>query len=276
MCNNVLMTLEADFIAPDPEISKIETAKRKELITWFADVVDKAVVGFIVSGSMGYGADYSVKESSDIDMQLLVTPTSAPILLDSGVFDEAELKKALHGYLARTYGQFSLVFQKDGVNMECHFWDADAFTDAITFRAGETKRLRSNIDTPSTDHGFSFKRDESIKDYYGELVDGHPVGAFPSYRIENNTLYLCRPITNILGLPQVIKTNEALDAAIETSWSEAVNRLAEHTVDGRLDLDKFNIENTLPGKNKMSQDVLDAVRQKTRNQLNSVNINFSG
>lgn len=41
----------------------------------------KAVVGLIVSGSMVYGYDYSVKETSDVDMQLLVTPETVNELL---------------------------------------------------------------------------------------------------------------------------------------------------------------------------------------------------
>lgn len=267
------MTLEAHFIAPDPAVSERETIKRNELIAWFSALIDEAVVGFIVSGSMGFGANYSVKESSDIDMQLLVTPDTVSSLFDVCTFNEAELKTAIDGYRAGVFQQFSLVFEKDGVSMECHFWDADAFVDAITFKVGETKRLRSGIDTPSTDHGFSFARDESIKDYYGEIIDGYPVGLFPSYRVENKTLYLCRPITNILGLPRVVKTSDTIDAAIVTTWSETIARLAKHADGARIDLEEYSIENTFPGKNKMRQDILNSVRQKTRELLDASGVN---
>jgi hypothetical protein len=270
------MTLEAAFTPPDKAVSEAETAKRDKLISWFAELVHDSVVGYIVSGSMGYGANYSVKESSDIDMQLLVTPATVTSLSKLGVFDEQELAKALDGYLANAYGQFSLVFQKDGVSMECHFWDSQAFYDAITYKVQATARLRSGIDTPSTDHGFSFAREESIQDYYGEMVHGVPVGTFPSFRVVRETLYLCRPITNILGLPRVEKTTDALQAAISQTWDETVARLAKHSEGGVLDLTKFNIENTLPGKNKMRQDVLDEIRQKTREKLDALGINYTG
>lgn len=218
------MALEPDFTPPVKVVSEAETAKRNNLIDWFAQIIDEAIVGFIVSGSMGYGANYSVKKYSDVDMQLLVTPETVAKLKTVGIFDEPELEKAIAGYLAGVYYQFSLVFRKNGVSMECHFWDFQKFIDAITYKVDETRRLRSSIDTPSTDHGFSFARDESIKDYYGEMIDGYSVGAFPSYREENGILYLCRPITNILGLPRVIKTNPQLEAAIGRTWDETVAR----------------------------------------------------
>lgn len=268
------MALEANFIPPETAVTELETAKRNELIKWFSEVIDKAVVGLIVSGSMGYGYNYSVKETSDVDMQLIVTPETVSKLRELDFFEASELDKAISGYHAGVFGQFSLVFQKDGVSMECHFWGLDDFIKAITYQASETKRLRLGIETPSTDHGFSFTRDESVKDYYGEIINGYAVGVFPSYREENNTLYLCRPITNILGLPRIEKSNSELDSAIDQTWSETIKRLAPFAENGAVDLAKYNIENTLPGKNKMRQDILDAIRQKTREKLEANSVAF--
>lgn len=269
------MALEANFILPDKTVSEAETKKRNELIKWFSEAIDSTVVGLIVSGSMGYGYDYSVKETSDVDMQLIITPETVGKLKELDIFDPIELEKALTGYLAGVYAQFSLVLQKDGVNMECHFWDLSAFIAAITYQTSETKRMRSSIDTPSTDHGFSFARDESIKDYYGEIINSYAVSVFPSYREENDTLYLCRPITNILGLPRVEKSNDELLVAMGKTWDESIKRLASFVENGTIDLTKYSIENTLPGKNKMRQDVLDAVRQKTRENLTENNIPYT-
>ena len=257
------MALEANFTPPEKAVSETETAKRSELIKWFSEAIDDAVVGLIVSGSMGYGYDYSVKETSDVDMQLLVTPETVGKLKELDFFEANELDKAISGYKAGVFGQFSLVFQKDGVSMECHFWGLDDFIKAVTYQASETKRLRSGIETPSTDHGFSFTRDESVKDYFGEMVGKYAVGVFPSYREENDVLYLCRPITNILGLPRIEKSNPELDEAIDQTWNETIKRLVPFAENGTVDLAKYNIENTLPGKNKMRQDKLEEIRQKT-------------
>ncbi|MCA9329519.1 hypothetical protein KDA11_02650 [Candidatus Saccharibacteria bacterium] len=59
------MSLDPNFIPPPQSVSETETAKREELIHWFSEFIDDAVVGFIVSGSMGYGANYSANQSSD-------------------------------------------------------------------------------------------------------------------------------------------------------------------------------------------------------------------
>lgn len=270
------MTLEPNFVPPDKAISKAETAKRNELIAWFGGVVDNSVVGFLVSGSMAYGANYSVKPSSDIDMQLLVTPDTVTNLSTLGLFNGLELEKAVTGYLEQIYGQFSLVFTKDGVSMECHFWDSQAFMDTITYKAVETKRLRSDVTVASTDHGFSFARIESVVDYYGEMVKDYPVGILPSYREVDGTLYLCRPVTNILGLPRIEKTNPELDAAMESTWYETITRLGTIAKDNRLDLNIYNIENALPGKNKMRPDILATIRQRTRDELDSIALNYTG
>lgn len=270
------MALEVNFTPPKKAVTEAETAKRNELIRWFYEAVNNSVVGLIVSGSMGYGYDYSVKETSDVDMQLIVTTETVKKLYELDCFEARELDKAISGYLAGLFGQFSLVFQKNAVSMECHFWDLSAFIAAITYRAGETKRLRTSIEAPSTDHGFSFNREESVKDYFGEMVGEYAVGVFPSYRQEGDTLYLCRPITNILGLPRIEKSNSELDNAIDHTWSETVKRLALFAENGNIDLAKYNIENTLPGKNKMRQDVLESIRQKTREKLKANKIAFSG
>lgn len=268
------MSLEPNFTIPENSISEAETKKRNQLIEWFSNYIDEAIVAMIVSGSMGYGFDYSVKETSDIDMQLVVTPQTVKRLKNLEVFNKSKLEKAIDGYLAGKYGQFSLVFAKDGVNLECHFWDLNDLIDAITYRTANTKRLRSGVETPSTDHGFSFDRDESIKDYYGEMVDEYPVGIFPSYRIENDKIYLCRPITNILGLPRFEKTRPELEVAVEKCWNETVQKLNQFCKNATIDLGKYNIENVLPGKNKMRQDVLNRVRQKTREKIKQNNLDF--
>ena len=94
------MALETNFTPPEKAVAEAETKKRNELIDWFSEVVDKAVVGLIVSGSMSYGYDYSVKETSDVDMQLIVTPETVNALKELDIFDGEELEKAIAGYLA--------------------------------------------------------------------------------------------------------------------------------------------------------------------------------
>lgn len=259
--------LERDFQLPDPVISKQETKKRIELAHWFAGVMRRAVTGFIVTGSMAYGQNHSVKQSSDIDIQLLVTPQTVDTLLDINLFDLSELKKAIEGYKLGLYDQFSLVFERDGVSMECHFWDEGAFIDAIAFKSETTERLRSSIDTPSTDYGYSFDRTESKHNYYGEMKGEFPVSDFPSYRRVGDKLYLCRPITNILGAPWIVIENPKVSGAIEECWDRAVSELVNFAGTNEVDLNDSSLINTLPGKNKISPEVFSKIQEKTSARL---------
>lgn len=264
--------LEPNFTLPDKQIAINETSKRLKLIDWFKDYIRPSVAGLIVTGSMSYGQNYSVKPTSDIDMQLLVTPETVDELAQSDCFSADELNRAIYGYKEGLYKQFSLVFQKEGVPMECHFWDEQASIDAITFKSENTLRLRSGIDKPSTDFGYSFERKESRQDYFGEMIDGFAVADFPSYRRVNGILYLCRPITNILGIPLVIISNEQLESAIELCWSRAVNELLAIHDNNSVELDAYNIVNTLPGKNKMSEQALQKVQEKTKEEIRKITI----
>jgi hypothetical protein len=262
--------LEPDFELPDLEVSKAETQKRLKLLDWFTEYIRSSVTGLIASGSMSYGQNYSVKPSSDIDMQLLVTDSTVEELAKTDCFDPEELRTAISGYKKGLFKQFSLVFHKDGVPMECHFWDEQAFIEAATFKAENTKRLRTSINTPSTDHGFSFDREENTKDYYGEMVDGYAVADFPSYRKVNGKIFLCRPITNVFGIPLVKITSDKLNDAFDASWLAAVDELLLFAAGKPIDLDSISIANTLPGKNKMSPGALANVRAKTRSVLDSL------
>lgn len=255
--------LEPDFQLPDKATSELETKKRLDLLDWFIDYIKGPVTALIVSGSLSYGQNYSVKPTSDIDMQLLVTPETVDQLLKTSCFNANELAHAVAGYKKGLFKQFSLVFKKNDVPLECHFWDEQAFFAAITFQSETTKRLRSSIETPSTDYGYSFDREESIEDYYGEMIHNYAVSDFPSFRKLNAKLYLCRPITNILGMPLVKIRSDAFETAVENCWLNAAHELIKFADEKPIDLTKISIANTLPGKNKMSPEALSTVQEKT-------------
>jgi hypothetical protein len=263
----LFIMLEPEFVLPDPKTSQIETQKRLALIAWFTEYIRESIVGFLVTGSMAYGQNYSVKPGSDIDMQLLLTPERADSLLQTDCFNYDELHSAIDGYRRGLYGQFSLVFKKDDVVMECHFWDSKQFIQAITFASQNTKRLRSTIESPSTDYGYSFDRAENIFDYYGEMIDGFAVADFHSYRVVDGKMYLCRPITNILGAPLVQIGSSQLDEAMNLCWRTTVKHLSELTGSSAVDLGRLNVVNTLPGKNKLSPAALDQIQTKTAEML---------
>ena len=97
------MSLEPNFVLPDESVSILETTRREEILTWFVETVRDSVSALLVTGSMSYGANYSVREVSDIDVQILVTKDTVQALMELGIFDESTLMRAIAGYTKGLY-----------------------------------------------------------------------------------------------------------------------------------------------------------------------------
>ena len=79
-----------------------------------------------------------------------------------------------------------------------------------------------------------------------------------------------RSTANILGIPLVKISNDALDDAVEMCWLNATRELIQFAEGKPVDLTKISIANTLPGKNKMSQEALNAIQKKTSDILSKL------
>lgn len=260
--------IDPNFQPPAQEVSKAETLKRKNLLPWIKDYFDSVTTGIFVGGSLSYGADYSVNENSDIDVQLVLDDKALDELLSLGFYKKDELEHALSGYKRGIYQQFSLVGEKDGVSIESHFWNKEAFIKAINYTVTDTPRLRSSIATPSTDYGFSFDGTSDAVDFYGEIVDGYPVSPFPSFRTVHSKLYICRPITTILGGPIILKTDSDFTAAIEVCWKTTIEHLRVFRAGDQTDTNT-SLVNALPSQYKMSPESKAALLAKTEYLLSS-------
>ncbi len=245
--------LEPDFVPPDKEVSEIETKKRMAVLPDILSIFDSSTSAILVSGSLAYGSNYSVTEKSDIDLQLLVNLETVDALKNIDQFKDTGIEKAIEGFKAGYFQQFSFDFWLNDIRCECHFWSEDAFLDAITYKNSVTPRLRQSIETPSTDFGFSFDGELNKVDYFGEVVGGYPVSDFPTFRIVDKKIFLCRPIANILGKALVLKSNDELENAIDRCWVKTIEELSNFKIaNPEADASIFNV---LPGKNKVSPEV---------------------
>jgi len=260
--------IDPNFQPPEQEISKAETLKRKNLLPWIKDFFDNVTTGIFVGGSLSYGADYSVNVNSDIDVQLVLNDEALDQLFSLNFYKKEELEQALSGYKKGIYQQFSLVGEKDSVSIESHFWNKDAFIKSINYTNSETPRLRSSITTPSTDYGFSFDGTNDTVDFYGEIVEGYPVSPFPSFRTVDSKLYLCRPITTVLGGPIILKTDSDFDEAIELCWKTTIEHLKRFKLSAPNGVNA-TIVNALPSQYKMSPEVKAILLAKTQELLSS-------
>ena len=259
--------IDPNFTPPEQAVSKRETAKRQALVPWIKQYFDGVALGIFIGGSLSYGADYSVSEKSDIDVQLVLDDEKLDQLALLDIYSKDDVEQALGGYKKGIYQQFSLVGEKDGVSIESHFWGKQAYIHAINYTNSDTPRLRSSITTASTDYGFSFDGSSDAVDFYGEMIDGYAVSSFPSYRVVDSKLYLCRPITTIIGGAIVIKTDSDFDSAIEECWRVTINKLRQAL---KNEEDKgLSLVNALPSQYKMSPDSKAALIAKTEYLLSS-------
>lgn len=257
--------IDPNFQPPAAEVSREETTKRTNLLPWIKEYFDGIADSIIIGGSLSYGANYSVTPKSDIDVQLILNDTTLNTAAQLDLYDKAELQHALNGFRKGIFHQFSLVGIKDGVSIESHFWRKDAYIKAISYQTEQTPRLRSSIATPSTDYGFAFDGTSDAIDFYGEMIEEFPVSPFPSYRVTDGKLFLCRPITNILGGPIIIKVSPEVQAAVDTCWQESIARLRE----ARLTNQNTTLVNALPSQYKMSPEAKAALLAKTDHLLAS-------
>lgn len=260
--------LEPNFTPPNPEESGVETQKRLDELAKFKTQIKDSATSLIVAGSMGYGQNYSVKKTSDLDMILFTNKDLVDNLSSTGLFNAEDLNHAVSGYKKDLYKQFSLVFESNNIPMECHFWDQEALIDALLYKSESTKRLRSGVDTPSTDYAHSFSGKEDVKDYFGEMIEGYPVADFPTYRMVDDVVFLCRPITNILGHPLVVFGDQKVLEAIETCWNMTIKKLVEY----RQHDNQASIINALPGKIKVAPVIMKEIEKKQDSVLDNLDL----
>ncbi|OGL90896.1 hypothetical protein A3J36_02230 [Candidatus Uhrbacteria bacterium RIFCSPLOWO2_02_FULL_54_37] len=258
--------LDKKIILPDPTQSKKETHKRMQILKKVIPKFVPATEAIMVSGSLAYGANYSVTEKSDIDLQLLVTRRGVTRLYTVGLFDLEKLRHFVKGYQKGIAQQFSLTAEVEGVPLECHFWDVNAFAKAATMRTRQTLRFRSSINPPPIDYAHSFAGEEDIS----KLSTAHKgkwlVSSFPSYRIRKKKMFFCRPITNIIGSPIFIHGNEWLVRRQNEAWDALIMRLNKECGEP-LNLKMYTIVNILPGKNKISPAVKEKIMKRMRRTL---------
>ncbi len=266
--------LDKAFTPPDVDVSARETARRQSLLNEFVPLIAPGITGLMLSGSMAYGQNYSVADKSDVDMQLMVNQDSVIRLKESGLFDETQLGSVLTAYASGLIKQFSLTCERSGVSMECHFWDERAYVDAVTFVVPSVPRLRSSM-SPSKDYGYSFDGSESVVEFTGEVIDGIIVSDFPAFREVDGKLFLCRPITNVLGCTRIILGEERLQSILDTTWRMAAERLMATGRDGIIDLTKNNFFNCLPGKNKVSPASKQQIDERTKMELERLGAKYA-
>ncbi len=244
--------LDKNFTPPKERIAITATKKRVDIIETIIYPLSECSTSILLTGSMAYGQDFSVTPESDIDLQLTITPELFQKLHSCKYFQKYNLSRIEEGFRNGIFSQFSLNFIYKEVTIECHFWDEKTVKDILLYKKEEISRLRSQTKKIATDYAYSFDGDEDVVEYPDHKQWIYNIGLFPVYRIRNKKIFLSRPITNILGNAIVLFDNCNITEAMDTCREITEQKIADIKQEkGKT----YSIFNTLPGKNKISEEV---------------------
>mgnify|MGYP002132431215 FL=1 len=244
--------LDKNFTPPKERIAITATKKRVDIIETIIYPLSECSTSILLTGSMAYGQDFSVTPESDIDLQLTITPELFQKLHSCKYFQKYNLSRIEEGFKKWIFSQFSLNFIYKEITIECHFWDEKTFKDVLVYKKEHISRLRSQTKKIATDYAYSFDGDEDIVEYPDHKEWIYNVGLFPAYRMKNNKIFLSRPITNILGNAIILFDSCEMEKTIETCREITEEKIAECKQEKWK---TYSIFNTLPGKNKISEEV---------------------
>ncbi len=244
--------LDKNFTPPKERIAITATKKRIDIIEAVIYTLSEYSTSTLLTGSMAYGQDYSVTPESDIDLQLTITPEIFEKLGSCKYFQKYNIERIKTWFLEGKFQQFSLNFVYKEVTIECHFWDEKTLKEILSYDKENVIRLRSQTKKIATDYSYSFDGEEHVESYPDYKEGIYNLWKFPAYQIKNKKIFLSRPITNILGnaivlfdacniIEAIIKCREITEQKIADTKQEK----------GKI----YSIFNTLPGKNKISEEV---------------------
>ncbi|MBP7806159.1 hypothetical protein KA057_00580 [Candidatus Gracilibacteria bacterium] len=243
---------DKNFSPPKERIAITATKKRVDIIESIINTLAKCSSSILLTGSMAYGQDFSVTPESDIDLQLTITADLLDELASCKFFQKYNIERIKAGFLEGKFQQFSLNFIYKEIPVECHFWEEKTLKDILLYKTESVVRLRSQTKKIATDYSHSFDGEEHIMEYPDYKEGVYNLGKFPAYQVKNKKIFLSRPITNILGNAIVL-----FDACEITETMDQCRELTEEKISEMKQENgkTYSIFNTMPGKNKISEEV---------------------
>lgn len=264
--------LTKDFVVPEAEIAKRETRKRINILDQVVSLLQPTSTALVVFGSLASGRNYSIHEKSDIDLLILTSPDRVGQISALNLFNRDLLTLYVEGYLKNIGKQFSLDTVLDEITVECHFWDQEAYFNALALTAAETTRFRSSSKGLSVNYSYSFDGSEYAVNLLSKQKDKWILSPFPSYFEKDAKFYPCRPLTNVLGSPLIKHGEELLKVKIDQLWTLIAKKLIEVEIPVRLS--EYNVLKALPGNWKFSPEAKEYVMERTKKELEKLGASY--
>jgi len=247
--------------------SPSETQRRLALASEIASQITDQALCVVVGGSVGYGADSSVKPETDVDMPIVCSIENIGGLMSNAFFRNGAPEAAVSMFADGVIGFFNVSRIVDGIEVNTFIYEPRVYEEFCLQRSGVIGFKTTK--PPSTQDAYLFDAthvmfDRDVRAHEGgflyekpALLDGRFYGGMP----RND--YLIRSVC-------VWEHDSFFQAMRERVWSSVITRLiAEHGPEP--DVTQFNVLNSLYAyshkRHQVPPDVQEAVRQETSKRL---------
>lgn len=253
-----------------------ETRKREELLEELIPEIKKFSIALILAGSLAFAKNYKVRETSDIDLVILIEKDNLNNIRESNLFDDNTLDTKLKSFDSNVVQTFSIIQVISDIKVEFHFWNKETYYDSIRLKTQLVKRFSSISNSTSTVH-YDFCGNlhqipngrKSIPFEKGFLQE------YPVFEIINNKFVPYEPLNNLIMLGEVIFTQDGqIFDMIDVMWEKLIEKFIEENKTRPIDLFEANVLKSQPGNWNLSAESRGKIMQKFKKGLQKLDIKY--
>lgn len=111
-----------------------ETQRRLDIISHVNEQVSPNIEAMIIGGSMGYGQNFSIKPTSDIDMLVIIDKAMLDPLMTTNYFRQTMSPKVLNMFRSQEINSFWVTKEVNGVQVNSYIYELENFRNFCLLR----------------------------------------------------------------------------------------------------------------------------------------------
>ncbi len=267
--------LQPEEKKPSIEESKKETETRLRIVETIERKLADCVDALILVGSMAHGRNYCVRQSSDIDLILLVEPKNIDKVVNCDLFEqEAHAKDFAKAYCDGFAQACTLKYFTAGVKTECHIWDKE--TQYKMSRLEQECAIRfSTAPKSSSDVHLDFKGKKRHIERERIPFGKYFLIKYSAFTIQDDCFVPYEPLSNLVMNPDIRFAKEKnIYENIDIMWQKLAQRLAKENP-GIVDLSKTSIILSQTGHWNLPSEIRKKLDEKTRYALDKLSVQYT-
>jgi len=246
----------------------LETKKRLDIANDFRDSLNNIVTGIMLGGSMGFGQNYSIKETSDIDMVLVIEKNNLDDLLEEKFFKNKVNPKIIDLFKKGIINLFWVTNYINDIEINSFVYEKKGFEDFCLLN-GELNIFVQKKPS-SLQSGYSF---EGKKITFNRKVDVFEDGyIYEKPKLANGKYWGGVPKQDFFYSSQILCEKDNFLTHLESRvWKSAIKQLIKE-YGKNVDLNKYNVLNThfsyQTDKDRIPPEVIKKIKSRTLQELN--------